>query len=186
VLPLSFVSGLLDMIEKPLIVAERSGNLLFVIRARDKDGIRGYTAIQGLNLFGDLLHVEHGRFRQDRKGRTRSAPADTAREAKSTVRVQWMPEPTGWWWRLRANRKRSRWQICNAAHRTGATAGTRDHLPESPGRLSEIARSEQAEDGVPGVSGARVENATRGDQGLLRSTAGRFAGPIDGQAAGHS
>src|SRR3979411_384234 len=30
VLPLGFVSGLLDMIEKPLIVAERSGNLLFV------------------------------------------------------------------------------------------------------------------------------------------------------------
>src|SRR5882762_6710497 len=59
VLPLSFVSGLLDMIEKPLIVAERSGNLLFVnSRARQGMESRGYTAIQGLNLFGDLLHVE--------------------------------------------------------------------------------------------------------------------------------
>src|SRR5882757_10673918 len=62
-LPLGFVSGLLDMIEKPLIVAERSGNLLFVnIRARRCMESRGYTAIQGLNLFGDVLHVEAGKI----------------------------------------------------------------------------------------------------------------------------
>jgi len=34
VLPLGFVRGLLDTIEKPLIVAERSGNLLLVIPAQ--------------------------------------------------------------------------------------------------------------------------------------------------------
>ena len=95
VLPLSFVSGLLDMIEKPLIVAERSGNLLFVnSRARQGMESRGYTAIQGLNLFGDLLHVEPRKiFDKIEKGEHEVHLQIQRGEAKSTVRVQWMPEP---------------------------------------------------------------------------------------------
>src|SRR5467141_154740 len=95
VLPLSFVSGLLDMIEKPLIVAERSGNLLFVnSRARQGMESRGYTAIQGMNLFGDLLHVEPRKiFDKIEKGEHEVHLQIQRGEAKSTVRVQWMPEP---------------------------------------------------------------------------------------------
>jgi signal transduction histidine kinase len=93
-LPLGFVSGLLDMIEKPLIVAERSGNLLFVnTRARKCMESRGYTAIQGLNLFGDLLHVEPRKiFDMIEKGEREVHLQIQRGEAKSTVRVQWMPE----------------------------------------------------------------------------------------------
>src|SRR6267378_4746486 len=95
VLPLSFVSGLLDMIEKPLIVAERSGNLLFVnSRARQGMESRGYTAIQGLNLFGDLLHVEPRKiFDKIEKGEHEVHLQIQRGEAKSRVRVQWMPQP---------------------------------------------------------------------------------------------
>src|SRR5467141_5169775 len=95
VLPLSFVSGLLDMIEKPLIVAERSGNLLFVnSRARQGMESRGYTAIQGMNLFSDLLHVEPRKiFDKIEKGEHQVHLQIQRGEAKSTVRVQWMPEP---------------------------------------------------------------------------------------------
>src|SRR6266404_3885085 len=95
VLPLGFVRGLLDVIEKPLIVAERSGNLLFVnSRARQAMESRGYTAIQGLNLFGDLLHVEPRKiFDKIEKGEHEVHLQIQRGEAKSTVRVQWMPEP---------------------------------------------------------------------------------------------
>src|SRR5437660_5551387 len=94
-LPLGFVRGLLDMIEKPLIVAERSGNLLFVnTRARKGMESRGYMAIQGLNLFGDLLQVEPRKiFDEIEKGEHEVHLQIQRGEAKSTVRVQWMPEP---------------------------------------------------------------------------------------------
>src|SRR5437762_3266267 len=95
VLPLGFVSGLLDMIEQPLIVAERSGNLLFVnTRARKCLESRRFSAIQGLNLFGDLLQVETGKiFDKIEKGEHQVHLQIQRGEAKSTVRVQWMPEP---------------------------------------------------------------------------------------------
>ncbi|HTF25950.1 MAG TPA: HAMP domain-containing sensor histidine kinase [Candidatus Limnocylindria bacterium] len=55
---------------------------------------RGYTAIQGLNLFGDLLHVEPRRiFDKIEKGEHEVHLQIQRGEAKSTVRVQWMPEP---------------------------------------------------------------------------------------------
>src|SRR5712691_6765448 len=59
VLPLGFVRGLLDTIEKPLIVAERSGNLLLVnARASQFLESHGYAATSVLNLFNDLLQVD--------------------------------------------------------------------------------------------------------------------------------
>src|SRR5260370_17010666 len=66
VLPLDFVGGLLDTIEKPLVVAERNGNLLLVnTRARQCLEFHGYTATQGLNLFDDLLHSHAGQLLVD-------------------------------------------------------------------------------------------------------------------------
>src|SRR5258708_6217064 len=59
VLPLGFVRGLLDTIEKTLVVAERSGDLLVVnTRARQFLESQGYATIQGLNLFKYLLQVD--------------------------------------------------------------------------------------------------------------------------------
>src|SRR5260370_9801128 len=56
VLPLGFVLGLLDTIEKPLMVAERSGNLLLVnTRARQFLESHGYATTPCLNPFKDLL-----------------------------------------------------------------------------------------------------------------------------------
>ena len=55
---------------------------------------RGYPAIQGLNLFGDLLHVEPRKiFDKIEKGEHEVHLQIQRGEAKSTVRVQWMPEP---------------------------------------------------------------------------------------------
>jgi signal transduction histidine kinase len=95
VLPLGFVRGLLDTIEKPLMVAERSGNLLLVnSRARQFLESLGYTTIQGLNLFNDLLQVDSRRiFGEIEKGEHQVDLQVQSREAKRNARVQWMPEP---------------------------------------------------------------------------------------------
>ena len=58
-LPLVYVNNLLDAVEKPLIVAERSGNLLLVnSRATKFLETQGHTGSKGLNLFGDVLQAD--------------------------------------------------------------------------------------------------------------------------------
>ncbi|HXM94360.1 MAG TPA: HAMP domain-containing sensor histidine kinase, partial [Candidatus Dormibacteraeota bacterium] len=95
VLPLGFVRGLLDTMEKPLIVAERSGNLLLVnTRARQFLESHGYATIQEINLFSDLLQVDSRKiFGQIEEGEHEVRLQIQRGEAKSSVRVQWMPEP---------------------------------------------------------------------------------------------
>lgn len=95
VLPLGFVCGLLDTIEKPLMVAERSGKLLLVsARAKQFLESHGYPTIQGLDLFNDILQVDARKiFGEIEKGEHEVDLQIQRGEAKSTVRVQWMPEP---------------------------------------------------------------------------------------------
>jgi signal transduction histidine kinase len=95
VLPLGFVSGLLDTLEKPLIVAERTGNLVLVnTRAKQFLESHGYPAIPDLNLFKDLLQVDSRKiFGEIEKGEHGLDLQIQSGEAKSTARVQWMPEP---------------------------------------------------------------------------------------------
>ncbi len=95
VLPLGFVRGLLDTIEKTLIVAERSGDLLVVnTRARQFLESQGYATIQGLNLFKDLLQADSPKiFGEIEKSEHQVELQIQRGEAKCKVRVQWMPEP---------------------------------------------------------------------------------------------
>ena len=95
VLPLSVVRGLLDTMEKPLIVAERSGNLLLVnTRAKQFLESHGYATTPGLNLFKDFLQVDARKiFDEIEKGEHEVDLQIRRGEAKSTARVQWMPEP---------------------------------------------------------------------------------------------
>jgi signal transduction histidine kinase len=94
-LPLRFVRGLLDKIEKPLIVAERTGNLLLVnTRARQFLESYGYTASPGSNLFRDFLKVDALKiFDQIEKGKHEVEVQIQRGEEKTTVQIQWMPEP---------------------------------------------------------------------------------------------
>ena len=55
VLPMGYVRGLLDKVEKALLVAERNGDLLLVnSRAKQLLGSYGLSETPGLNLFGDF------------------------------------------------------------------------------------------------------------------------------------
>jgi signal transduction histidine kinase len=94
-LPLDFVNALLDKIEKPVVVAERSGNLLLMNgRARHLLEVRGQSAIQGLNLFSDVLKVDATEiFGKVEKGEHQVELQFKGGDENSRVRVQWMPEP---------------------------------------------------------------------------------------------
>jgi len=95
VLPMGYVSGLLDKVEKPLMVAERSGNLLLVnSRARQSLEAQGYGEISGLNLFNDVLQVDAKQIFGQVEGGAHEVDVQVERgKTKSTARIQWMPEP---------------------------------------------------------------------------------------------
>jgi signal transduction histidine kinase len=94
-LPIEAVNGLLDTLEKPVIVAERSGTLLLVnARARQFLEARGLKEIEGLNLFSDFLKVDSpGIFRQIEKGEHKVRVQIEQGANKPIARIQWMPEP---------------------------------------------------------------------------------------------
>ncbi len=93
-LPLGFVRGLFDTLEKPMIVAERSGNLLLLnTRAEQFVESIGYVTTPGLNLFKDLLKVDPGRILAElEKGEHKLEHQMQLGRVKATMRVQWMPE----------------------------------------------------------------------------------------------
>jgi signal transduction histidine kinase len=94
-LPIDFVSSLLDKVEKPLIVAERNGNLLLVnTRARQSLERYGYGEIKGSNLFNDILQVDAKQIFAQIESGAREVELLVEREGKrSTARIQWMPAP---------------------------------------------------------------------------------------------
>jgi signal transduction histidine kinase len=94
-LSIEAVNGLLDILEKPVIVAERSGALLLVnTRGRQFLQARGLKEIEGLNLFSDFLKVDSaGIFRQIEKGEHEVRVQIEPGAKKPTARIQWMPEP---------------------------------------------------------------------------------------------
>src|SRR5260370_16515410 len=94
VIPISFVRGLFDTMEKPLIVAERAGNLLLInTRAKQFLESNGYATTPDLNLFKDLLEMDARKiFGEIENGKHEVNLQIQLGEAKCTARVQWMPE----------------------------------------------------------------------------------------------
>ena len=94
-IPLDFVRGLFNTIEKPLIVAERNGNLLLVNTGAEQFvESHGYAITPGLNLFKDLLKADTRKiFEELEKGEHRLEHHFQIGGVKSTVLVQWMPGP---------------------------------------------------------------------------------------------
>jgi signal transduction histidine kinase len=93
-LPMGFVNGLLDRLEKPLIVTEREGNLLLAnSRAIQRLEAQGYVEIPGLNLFKDLLQVEPSKiFERIEQGEQEVDVNMVRGQTKCAARIQWMPE----------------------------------------------------------------------------------------------
>jgi len=94
-LPLEFVRGLLDSIDRPLMVAERSGNFLLINnRAKHFLESSGHAISPSLNLFNDFLKVDARKiFDEIEKGEHEVSLQFRRADAKSVVQIRWMPEP---------------------------------------------------------------------------------------------
>ncbi len=110
-LPLGAVSRLLDTLERPLIVAERSGSLLLVnARARQCLESHGFKETDEPNLFSDLLKLDSGKiFGQVEKGEHEVNVQIGPAEKKTAALIQWMPE--------------SDWLVVELESKTEAPAG---------------------------------------------------------------
>jgi signal transduction histidine kinase len=82
-------------LEKPLVVAERNGNLLLAnTRARQYLESFGRAEMHTVNLFTDVLNADAQKiFGQIEKGAHQVKLQIGSGEKKATARVQWMPEP---------------------------------------------------------------------------------------------
>ncbi len=93
-LPLGAVSRLLDTMEKPLIVADRSGSLLLVnARARQCLESHGFKETDEPTLFSDLLKLDAAKiFGQVEKGEQEVNVQIGSAEKETGALIQWMPE----------------------------------------------------------------------------------------------
>jgi len=92
---MAYVSGLLDKVEKALLVAERNGDLVLVnSRAKQLLESYGLRETPALNLFADVLLAEPKQiFAQIDSGAQEVELHIERRGIKSTAQIQWMPEP---------------------------------------------------------------------------------------------
>ena len=94
-IPFGAVQGLLETLEKPFIIAERSGSLLLVnTRARQYLEAQGWADVQAVNLFSDLLNADLRKiFVQIEKGEHEVKVQIGSGEKKLNAQIRWMPEP---------------------------------------------------------------------------------------------
>ena len=92
---LALVSCLLDTLDKPLLVAERTGRLILAtVQARQSLDEQGFLELDRVNLFDDVLQRDPKEiFGQIESGK-HEVELDLERaEKKLQVEIQWLPEP---------------------------------------------------------------------------------------------
>ena len=89
------VSSLLDTIDRPLLVTERCGKVVFAnLRAQQILIAQGIALGNGFNLFQDLLHVDSQViFGQIESGEQEVDLQVGLSEGSGRARIQWLPEP---------------------------------------------------------------------------------------------
>ena len=94
-IPFRLVASLLDTVDRPLLVAERSGRLLFAnLRAQHSLNARGFSTAAQLNLFSDLLQIDPKViFGQIESGEHEVDLRLDGPEGRARARIQWLPEP---------------------------------------------------------------------------------------------
>ena len=94
-LPRALVASLLDMLDRPLLIAERSGKIVLAnTRARQRMDSQGLPAPTKLNLFTDLLQLHpQGVFGQLESGEQEIYLPVECRDGKARASIRWLPEP---------------------------------------------------------------------------------------------
>jgi len=89
------VASLLDALDRPLLVSDRAGRVLFTnLHAQDKLNAGGLSSQPDLNLFRDILRSDRKAILDQLEGGEQevSLPLEGL-EGKSRARVRWLPEP---------------------------------------------------------------------------------------------
>ena len=89
------VASLLDALDRPLLVSDRSGRILCMnLHAQDRLNLSGFGEKQDPNLFADVLHTDRTAILRELEGGEQEVnlPVEYP-EGKSRARVRWLPEP---------------------------------------------------------------------------------------------
>ena len=89
------VSSLLDALDRPLLVSDRGGRILFAnLHAQDQLNVPGQNSNEELNLFRDVLHTDRRGILSQLEGGEQEVnlPIEFP-EGKRRARVRWLPEP---------------------------------------------------------------------------------------------
>ncbi|HTP44830.1 MAG TPA: HAMP domain-containing sensor histidine kinase [Candidatus Acidoferrum sp.] len=92
---LSLVSSLLDAFDRPLLVTNRGGRILFTnLHAQDLLNSRGLDLNTDLNIFTEFLNVDGKGVLSQLQGGEQEVSLPLAQaDGKSRARVRWLPEP---------------------------------------------------------------------------------------------
>jgi len=94
-LPFSLLASLLDTLDRPLLVSDRGGRILFAnLRAQRCLNARGIVSPTQVNLFSELLHIDPKVIFGQIEGGEQEVdlPVDGSGE-KARARIRWLPEP---------------------------------------------------------------------------------------------
>lgn len=92
---LHLVSSLLDAVDRPLLVGDRAGRILFSnLHAQDKLRSGGIDTKPDLNLFNDILHTDRKEiFSRLESGEQEMGLPLPDSEGNTRARIRWLPEP---------------------------------------------------------------------------------------------
>src|ERR1700757_3452346 len=92
---LSLVTSLLDAFDRPLLVANRGGRILFTnLHAQDMLGARGLDIASDLNIFTEFLNTDgKSVLTQLQAGEQEVSLPFAQAEGNGRARVRWLPEP---------------------------------------------------------------------------------------------
>jgi len=89
------MASLLDAMDRPLLVADRVGTVLFAnVHAQDRLTTGGFPPAEEINLFRDLLKSEaRSVFGQLERGEQEVILQVAAADGETRVKIRWLPEP---------------------------------------------------------------------------------------------
>jgi signal transduction histidine kinase len=93
-IPASVIASLLDLLEHPILISDRSGRILQAnLRAKQRLASHGFSVESSLNLFSDLLGIEPNSIADQIEGREHALESrfDCCGGA-ALARIQWLPE----------------------------------------------------------------------------------------------
>jgi signal transduction histidine kinase len=93
-IPASVIASLLDLLEHPILISDRSGRILQAnVRAKQRLASHGFSVELNLNLFSDLLRIEPNDIADQIHGSEH--PIDWKLDCcggAALARIQWLPE----------------------------------------------------------------------------------------------